>query len=323
MSTSVKFGALVNPTSRRNLRRPQDISNLVAKGAIIETPASLEEVPAAINRLTAAKLDVLAISGGDGTVLRALTHILANGTSENQPALCLTPDGTTNMTAADVGMPSGINTLSRAYELAKSGKGRLITRQTIRLEGVTDRMGSTAPQIGMFFGAIGICRAIAFCRTHLHRRGIVGGAASWLTLTPLLLKNILSSNEDGVLAGSAMTLNTVDKNGIGHVLDGSYSILMASTLERLALGARPFWGEGSGLPMTAVKAPPPKLLANIGPLLFGRAKRPKEPGYTSLKNDFYEIFYTGQVTLDGELYDAEAAQPIRLSAGGEVRFLVP
>jgi diacylglycerol kinase (ATP) len=323
MSTSVKFGALVNPTSRRNLQRPQDISDLAAKGAIIETPESLEEVPAAISRLTAANLDVLAVSGGDGTVLRALTHIFANGTSENQPALCLTPDGTTNMTAADVGMPSGINTLSRAYELAKSGKGRLITRQTIRLEGVTDEMGSTAPQIGMFFGAIGICRAIAFCRTHLHRRGIVGGVASWLTLTPLLLKNVLSSSEDGVLAGSAMTINTVDENGIGHVLDGSYSILMASTLERLALGARPFWGAGSGLPMTAVKAPPPKLLANIGPLLFGRAKRPKEPGYTSLKNEFYEIFYTGQVTLDGELYDVEAAQPIRLSAGGEVRFLVP
>jgi len=322
MKATKKFGALVNLASRRNSRQAPDITYLRSKGILVETPSSLAELPAAINRLGDAGLDVLAVSGGDGTVLSALTAILTGQAFERQPILCLTPDGTTNMTAADIGISSGKNNLNRAYNLAKSGQGKLVKRQTIRLDGVMDKMGGTDPQVGMFFGAIGICRAIEFCRVNLHRHGIVGSSASWLTLLPLLLKNLVFNPSDGVLAGAPLVIRGMNDFDQHHKLDGSYSVLMASTLEKLTLGAKPFWGNGSGLPLTAVQAPPPRLFANILPLLFGNTKRPKSPGYESLKDESYEITYTGQVTLDGELYEAQSSRPIRLSSGGEVQFLV-
>ncbi|MFZ9081008.1 MAG: diacylglycerol kinase family protein, partial [Alphaproteobacteria bacterium] len=101
MKATKKFGALVNLASRRNSRQPPDITYLRSKGILVETPSSLAELPAAISRLGDAGLDVLAVSGGDGTVLSALTAILTGHAFERQPILCLTPDGTTNMTAAD------------------------------------------------------------------------------------------------------------------------------------------------------------------------------------------------------------------------------
>lgn len=316
--SGLKFGALVNPNSRRNRRRMPDLSGLKATGAPVETPASLAETGPALARLAAAEVEVLAISGGDGAVLTALTAILCHKTFERPPILCLLPGGTTNMTAADVGFGKG--GLNRAAAVARDGGGRLAERPVLRLDGVEGPDGEIEPHAGMFFGAIAICRAIQFCRKHLHTRGVVGGAASWLTLAPLLLRNLSGDREDGVLAGAPadIRVSTGDEE-----LTGDWSVLMASTLARLALGANPFWGENGrhGVDATFVRAPTDRLARNILPLLFGDKKRPREPGYVSRRADAFEIAYDGEVTLDGELYRARSDRPLRLSNAGDVRFL--
>ena len=314
------FGALVNPNSRRN--RKIDAASLRALGPNIELTGSPADAPAALRRMATNGVDVVAVSGGDGAVMTALSAILIDGAFNPPPILCLLPSGTTNMTADDIGLKA---TLAEAKALAESGSGRLVTRPILRLDNVVDGNGVMGAHAGMFFGAIGICRAIAFCRAHLHSRGVVGAGASWLTLLPLLLKNLISAKENGVLAPATAAIRVLDHTGDEiETLDGSWSVLMASTLEKLVMGAHPFWGRGvgPGVDATFVRAPPPRLARSIRPLLFGDAKRPLEPGYQSRRAAAFEIAYTGQVTLDGELYEADAGTPLRLSLAGEIRFLV-
>ena len=319
-SASRSFGALINPNSRRNHK--VDAASLRALGSNIELTRSSADAPAALRRMASNGVDVVAVSGGDGAVMTALSAILIDGAFDPPPILCLLPSGTTNMTAGDIGLKA---TLAEAKALAESGGGRLVTRSILRLDNVVDANGIMGAHAGMFFGAIGICRAIAFCRAHLHSRGIVGAGASWLTLLPLLLKNVTSAKENGVLAPAPAAICVLDHTGNEiETLDGPWSVLMASTLEKLVMGARPFWGAGAGpgVDATFVSAPPPRLARSIWPLLFGAAKRLPEPGYQSRRAVAFEIAYTGQVTLDGELYEADAGTPLRLSLAGEIKFLV-
>jgi diacylglycerol kinase (ATP) len=321
---NLKFGALINPNSRKNQRRPPDISGLLAVGAITELPNDVTEATEALRRMAEADVGLLAIHGGDGTVLAALTAILCENVFERPPILCLLPGGTTNMTAADVGWRPRRPTLIDIARLAEQGGGRLTTRPILRLDGVFDPDGNKLSRAGMFFGAIGICRAIAFCRRHLHSRGVVGGAASWLTLAPLLIRNLIANDEDGVLAGVSASIQVMENDQGIEEMEGLFSVLMASSLRQLALNARPFWGQGpaEAIDATFVQAPPPKLARNIGPMLFGQAKRPVEPGYISRRATAFNIIYSGDVTLDGEIYEARADQPIRLSSAGPIEFLV-
>lgn len=313
------FGGLVNPNSRRN--KAINAEDLAALGPNIELTQRPENAPGALQRLSAARVDVVAVCGGDGAVMNALTAILIHGAAHPPPILCLLPSGTTNMTAGDIGLKA---TLAEAKAMAESGGGRIVTRPILRLDNVIDAEGVAGSHAGMFFGAIGICRAIAFCRAHLHSRGVVGAGASWLTLLPLLMRNLMTAKGDGVLAPASAAIRVLDAAGEEiEALEGPWSVLMASTLEKLVMGARPFWGDGAyGVDATFVRAPPPRLARNIGPLLFGKDKRPPEHGYPSRRAAAFEIAYTGQVTLDGELFDADAATPLRLSIAGDIRFLV-
>lgn len=320
----LRFGALINPNSLKNRRRPPDLSSLRAGGAPVEAPPGVEEIPAALARLAAAEVEVLCVSGGDGAVLAAMTGILCDDAFRKPPILCLIPSGTTNMTAADVGFRTRGDPFAAAAARAAAGGGRLESRSVLQLDGVADAAGEVRPRAGMFFGAAGICRVIRFCRRNVHTRGFVGGAASWLTLAPVLVRSLLSPDADGLLAGDPADIR-IEREGVqDEALNGEWSVMMASTLRRLALGARPFWGRGSAdnLAATFVRAPTRRLACNALPLLYGVAGRPSSPAYESRRADAVTIAYSGEVTLDGELYAAAAARPLRLSRAGALRFMV-
>ena len=126
-----KLGALVNPNSRRNRRRPPDLEGVLATGMPVETPSDVDEVHDALARLAAADVDVVAISGGDGAVLAAMTAILIDGPFARPPILCLLPAGTTNMTAADAGYRGKARDLVGVAQGLKSVGGGIETRRTV------------------------------------------------------------------------------------------------------------------------------------------------------------------------------------------------
>jgi len=101
-------------------------------------------------------------------------------------------------------------------------------------------------------------------------------------------------------------------------------ILLASTLERLFLGMRPWWGsENAPLHVSLIRAGAPGLLRRLPWLLRGRpVNRTGDPADFQSRNlARLDLLLDGPYTLDGEMYQASrAAGPLRITAAGPVTF---
>ena len=112
-------------------------------------------------------------------------------------------------------------------------------------------------------------------------------------------------------------------------LDGAQSvrydtlILAVSTLERLAFGMRPFWGDGPGaLRLTLMEQGCTQFARTFFSIARGRPNRNAVPasGYRSHNADQIDIDMVGQLNLDGEILDIDGAVSIRASE--PLEFLV-
>src|SRR3546814_8975692 len=83
-------------------------------------------------------------------------------------------------------------------------------------------------------------------------------------------------------------------------------LVLATTLERLVLGSRPFWGGGGGhLRFTAVAYPPQGLLRHARRVLYGGEDRALPAGYLSRASDRIALAMDCPFTLDGEIRSEE------------------
>jgi hypothetical protein len=106
---------------------------------------------------------------------------------------------------------------------------------------------------------------------------------------------------------------------------GTYLFILASTLDRLLLGARPYWGDQQEpLHFTCVRESPRGFWRSLLPLLAGRGRKLREPdGYYSWNARAVDIAMEGYFVIDGELYSAGDGGPLRLTTTGPAAFLVP
>jgi hypothetical protein len=104
-----------------------------------------------------------------------------------------------------------------------------------------------------------------------------------------------------------------------------FLVVLISTLHRLFLGLRPYWGtEAGAIQYTAVSAQPKYLLRALPFLWSGRKSRylKTEHGYFSHNVDEARLKFDDGFTLDGELYRPDADQgPVVVQDGGPVSFL--
>ncbi|MFN4089678.1 MAG: diacylglycerol kinase family protein [Alphaproteobacteria bacterium] len=322
MKTAVRIGLLSNGRSRRNRRSLADIGRIADASPnlahiVLDGVSGLEDALAEFARR---EVGVLAVNGGDGTVQAVLTVLLGPRSPFPQPpALAVVPGGTTNMTAADVGLRGG-----RARGLARllaamsaGGEGLVATERHV--VGV-DRGDGGPVQYGMFFGTAGICRAIDYCRRAVHPLKVDSGVASALTLAGLLARLPFRRGEGGgVLAGDR----------IGVALDGGGEtaadrfLLLVTTLDRLVLRSRPFWGGGTGgLRYTSVAWPPRGLLLRAPCVMYGGATRRLPAGtYDSRRAERIALTMDCAYTLDGEMFDPLPGVPLLLQDGGRVAFV--
>ena len=206
----------------------------------------------------------MVINGGDGTVQRALTELLEARPFERVPPLAILPRGMANMTAGDVGLRgSPRRALARLIERARRSdlERSLVRRRILRIENIA----GASVQRCMFFGAAAIYDAIELCCKEVYARGLKGNLGMSLTLAGLLLGNLLGRS-GRVLRG----------HEIGVAIDDQPPILtrrllvLATTLDRLILGSRPFWNQGAGsIRFTSIAHPPPQLLRSAAKVLYG------------------------------------------------------
>ena len=315
----MRIGILYNPLSGKNRQAPGALQRAISgyPHVLMREVRTPREVDDALADFARRDINLIVISGGDGTVQAALTVLFTRSPFAACPQLAVLAAGTTNMIAGDVGLDGDQHrALHRLCDWARTGRGRVVRRQrpVLRLQ-----VPGHEVKCGMFCGAAIISQGIDYYQHNLHNRGLHGVVGIGLTLCRSLWAAVRHS--DHRLTATAMT---VSLDGQSPQQD-NFLLFLVTTLERLFFGRRPFWGDGQGpLRYTAVRTQAPYLLQVLPMLARGRQCRRGTPenGYFSGNVNEIRIIVDSSVALDGELYTPDTMQkPTVLQCGGKATFL--
>ncbi|MBZ0158983.1 MAG: acylglycerol kinase family protein [bacterium] len=316
-----RLGILINPQSGTTQHSLQPLLQILDryKSAIHRLVVGPKDVSDALAEMAAQQVEVVAVCGGDGTVHAALTALFHASPFTVRPPVVLIAGGTTNMTAADVGMEGKpIRALERllAWSDGRGPAGRRIRRAILRVDCGPD----STPRFGMFFSAAGIVHVTRVRRATRRqaRSGLMrGGLGTAVTVGRYLV-------------GLALGRRVVEPTPIAVRLDGelhgthNYLALLITTLARLNPGIRPYWGKEDGpLRYTAVSYQPQDLLRAAPSLISGRPSRylTPEAGYTSRNIHEAVLQVETACALDGQILTSEPSHVLTVSYGGEVDFV--
>ncbi len=313
-------GILSNPLSGRNKKHSSSITRLLKHYPHIsqyETPTA-KDIQNAVSELAQKHIEVLVINGGDGTVQAVLTTLLHDRPFDTLPLLAILPSGTSNMNAGDVGLKG-----NRAKALEKllswaQGDGsqpKVIQRHILRVQ----RIPNENPIYGMCFGAGAIYQGAQVGWKTKESVGRLGEIGASLIMAKYFL-SILSSQKNQI---KPIQVGIRADNQSSP--DSEYLTILVTTLERLFLGLRPYWGTEAGpLHYTAVKTKPHKLMRTLPSLLFGNPHPLGTPehGYFSQNLENIELSLQDGFTVDGEDYQPDLkVGPVSISDGGQVSFI--
>lgn len=316
-----RVGVLINPKSGTNRQGLQALLRVLDqhKTVIHQYVVSPTSVVSALSAMAAQRVDVLAVCGGDGTIQAALTALLDKGPFAVLPPLALIAGGTTNMTAADVGIggkPAPALRRLLAWTEGRGPVGQLIRRPILRVDGGS----GSAPRFGMFFSAAGIAEVIRVRRVTRRRARselMCGALGTTVTVGRYLL-------------GLALRRRVVEPTPIAVRIDNQsygtrdYLALFITTLARLNPGIRPYWGKESGpLKYMAVDDPPRRLLRAVPSFLSGRPSRhlTSESGYTSKNIHEAVLEMKAACALDGQILTSTPPHVVTVTYGGDVDFV--
>jgi diacylglycerol kinase family enzyme len=276
-----------------------------------------KDVLAAMTNFARKKVDMVVVNGGDGTAQAVLTVLFHHKPFKSFPVLVLLRGGTANMSPRDLGVKgSREKALQRVLTWAFTGVGDavIVKRPVLRVQA-----GEKEPQYGLFFGAGAIYQGIQFFDKKVKNWGLRSELAQMLIMGRYLLA--FAARNRNVVSPVPMTID-MDRT---RLEERKYLLIIISTLERLILGLRPYWGiEDAPLQLTALTANPQHLLRTILTLAFCRKKRHQRQEYGYFSHNVHEVrlnLDTG-FTLDGQLYMPEPLEgPVVVKEGGTVSFL--
>ncbi len=318
--TGLRVAVISNPLSERNRAGMADIVACLAgrrdvQHIIFEPGLDLQAV---LIELAAKECGLIVLNSGDGLVHGLLGALFLGNAFAEPPPLALLPRGMTNMTAADVGLGGrDAGTLTRLLDLAAQGDIRrfLVKRRVLKVEYDPERPGER----GMFFGAAGIYDAIHLCTGSIHTRGLTGSWASAATILTILGRALIKGPAATGMGGAVVGVNV---DGLPGGI-GPRSMVLATTLDRLVLGSRPFWNNGDApIHFTVVDQPPSGMLRYSRRLLFGGKDRDlPDPPYRSISAGRVELMLEDPFTIDGEFFQAAPDTPVVITAAEEVRYV--
>ncbi len=317
----MKIGLITNTRSRRNRRGPPRVPGAHSRGVeVLHRPldgvASLGEV---LDDFARAEVGVIAINGGDGTISATLTELMEYPRFETVPSLALLRGGDLNMSAANLGLKgSAERALARLVDRAARPdfSDALYGRETIRLKYSDDKR----PVYGLFFGTAAIYRSVVLCRQRVHAMSLHSSLAAGATLAYVLARHLFRrGTDDALIRGDEMTVQF--NGGPGEKV--TQFLALVTTLDRLILRSRPFWGQEAGvLRYTGVAYPSNQLGRSVYRLLYGgRDRRLPQPEFMSCNADSIAFAMNCPFTLDGELFEPEPGILVELSKGGRLRFV--
>jgi len=278
------------------------------------------QIAKALEMIARVKPKVLVINGGDGTVQSALTELYHGGHFEGTPPpVAVLPNGKTNLIALDLGAEgTALEALERIVEVAKGDlTDHIVVRELIALSDGTE---GARPVLGMFLGGAGLAETILYCRHKIYPLGLPNGLSHFLTAVAVMFSAIFGLKA-GFLPERAkpVSISFIRKGE----LQGIFSVLIVTTLEKLLLGGRTAEMTKRGqMKFMAVDQRPWAMIRVIFESIFGRLGRHTVEGIHIQQGDLIRIdSVKSSVVLDGEVFEANSNAPIILRSTPPVPFL--
>lgn len=305
----MRAGVIRNPQSHANLREGEVAAPRA--DVLFAQPAAPGDVAGEVMRFAEAGCELVVIDGGDGTVREVLSALPA-AFGDNQPLLSVISSGKTNILAFDLGV-RGSWTLDAVLAAAGQADARIRLRSPL----LVAREGAAEPPLrGFVFGAAGLVRGSALA-SGLHRAHVFHNISVALTLAGAVAQVAMSGDETPWRRGEPLTLS-VDE---GPLRSGTRLVTMATTLQRLPFGMRPFGPARHGLKFLDADAPPRSLARAVPTLLWGRGEGwLTKNGYRRGDARELRLSLEGSFFLDGEVYPGG---DITVTEGPRLRFLTP
>jgi hypothetical protein len=300
----IRTGVIHNPMSRRN--RDRQAGRYEAAGVVTAAPATLAALDDELDRFARQHLELLVIDGGDGAIREVLTRAPAHFGSA-MPPIAVLPSGKTNALALDLGARHG---WSLEQAIAAAEAGQFTRRAPLEIT----RLGATHPFLrGFLFGA-GIYVRVIEMAQRAHKLGAFGSPAVGVTLAVAALRTMLGGPTSSWRRGVPMRVG--DAEGTRPIF-----LVLASTLKRFPLHAKPFGEPSADMRALVVDAPPKRLLRALPAFLNGAEPAwLEEAGYRRLRLDGLDLALENRFVLDGEPY---AGGELRLARGAELTFVKP
>ncbi len=329
------IGVVVNPRSRRNLRDPRAalrLARTLGDHGIVRQVNSIEDLHRAAEDFRSLGIDVLGISGGDGTnhvTITGFLDVYGNGKvlpSHGPPPLpqiAFLRGGTMNTVANSVGVrhekPEGLlSRLARAYAERATMPLANVERRVMRIGPAGGACGGH--HYGFLFGTGVVYGYIA----EYYR----GGEPSPLVAAKTLARGIAST----LIRGEMIRRMAAPFRGSVSLDDGTtweerdYLSVAAGTIDQIGLAFRPFyrWNEKpETFHMLGIFASPFQFVVDLPRI---RDARPMRPGKTYEATPSRAIIRGAEPVvrymIDGDLHEAEGE--IELQIGPPVRIvLVP
>lgn len=302
---------------RKHAVRIQDLLAMLPEIKQIQAVNAIEFEQAVITVVNE-KIEWLIVVGGDGTLQGVISCLFEYLPPEKWPEITIVPAGTTNMTALDLGTNGRAEQVLiriRQY-LQQPCEIKLTKRPVLRIE-----QKGKKNVYGMMFGLGLIARGVKFSRSQIKQIGITGSIFTILIVLRSLSATFLGRPQ----AEWAPVRIAQQDNNLGRQYEKVYLLALVTSLEKLLLGIRPYWGqELAPLHVTFIEQYSKHFWRNIWPLITGRGHRlNREDGYTSYNAASIELWLDDEYIVDGELYYASSQYgPVKITADGPILFRV-
>ena len=309
-----RLGIITNVQAGRNRTRLERIRALSrATGGDSLEVEDLESIRAATRNLVEREVDLLAVNGGDGTAQAVITELMHGG--EPLPDIGILPGGTTNLSANDLNGSKSLEATLGA--LAGQAARPPETRPRVSRPLLRTHTAEMESQYGLFLGSGVFLRGMRHFRDHVGSKGLRGELAAGISVIRGLV---------GVARGRG---DWNDSHPATVRFDDAEPwrqqiMVIATTLERLVLDLRPWWGEQAArIHLTAMRRSPRALLRSAPALMKGRRgpRLSAEHGYRSANVDGFVLQGSTGFALDGQVFPLSPDQGLDIRATEPVAFL--
>ena len=295
------------------------IPDIVGPDGVVMETETMEEIDGAIERVLSSGERLLCVNGGDGTMQRAVTHMI-NKYGEDSPDIpILFPlrGGTMNLLADHLKIKGKTPELLRAAMEAERGAPDLPWVEVPTIKVTRELGGRVETEYGFLFGNGALYR---FHRVYYRETG-GGPIAAAKLFAKCVFGGATRRTRYKDVFGLTPARVTVDDFEIPA---GEITIVLAVTFQVVVISFDAFREEGEGdFYVIATSVPIFRMVRRLHKLLWARGDKPPYPKEEFLNQRASRVRMECRegYSLDGEVFEIEEPYTLTIEKGPTVRFL--